>query len=72
MGLEEGQVRVWPPSRNPHRCLKGAKAAKTANVLMPLLTDVTLWTLRAGAGGGAALTLRLWGNRGYMTCRYLG
>jgi hypothetical protein len=63
MGLEEGQARVWPSSRNPHRCLKAAKRAKTANAFGAFLTYVTLWTLRAGAGRGAAMTLRRWGNR---------
>ena len=39
--LEGGQPRVWPSSRNPRRCLKGAKRA---NVFVTLVTDVTLWT----------------------------
>src|SRR5687768_10311694 len=34
-GVEGGQVRAWPPSRNPRRCLK---AAKMANVFVTLLT----------------------------------
>src|SRR5688572_20233743 len=44
MGLEEGQEAHWPSSRNPHRCLKGAKRTKTANVFVTVVTDVTTMT----------------------------
>ena len=47
--LEGGQVRPWPPSRKPRRCLKAAKAAKTANIF------VTQLTLVDGCGAGAGL-----------------
>jgi hypothetical protein len=46
MGLEGGQVRPWPSSRKPRRCLKGAKRAKRANVFV---TDVTELTVLTGA-----------------------
>ena len=44
MGLEEGQGSMWPSSRKPHRCLKGAKRAKGANVLVTVVTDMALLT----------------------------
>jgi len=36
--VEDGQGHLWPPSRNPHRCLKAAKAAKAANETVTVLT----------------------------------
>src|SRR5687768_12583927 len=50
-GVEEGQWSSWPSSRNPRRYLKGAKRAKGANVLVPLVTDVTELTYTSDRGG---------------------
>jgi hypothetical protein len=43
-GVESGQERVWPPFGNPRRCLKAAKAAKTANVSVTVVTELMLLT----------------------------
>jgi hypothetical protein len=40
--VEGGQVGVWPPFRKPRRCLKAAKAA---NVLVTIVTELTFVTL---------------------------
>src|SRR5688572_10506083 len=48
-GVEGGQLLIWPPSST------GAaswKAAKAANVLVTIMTDMTLVTPCRGKGGG--------------------